>query len=129
MRLNYLSANQAGHVWTGYVQNCMFGNFPSEAWNISPAVAPDSGGGMKAGGYLGLDASGNLAWALPTDFTWTSYRAVFVMRRGGTVGSSVNLSCAFQSTVPVPADGNSYASGAPSISAPSTTLSIKLVAN
>ena len=129
VRLNYLSANEAGHVWTGYVQNCMFGNFPSEAWSISPSVAPDNGTGMKAGGYLGIDTANNLAWALPTDFTWSSYRALFVMKRGVSIGSSVNLTCKFQSTVPAPADGNTYASGAPSISNPSTSLSLKLVAN
>ncbi len=129
VRLNYLSATEAGHVWTGYVQDCMFGNFPSEAWNISPAVAPDGGGGMKAGGYLGLDASNKLAWALPVDFTWTGYRALFVMPRAATAGSSVNLGCKFQSTVPAPTDGNTYASGAPSISNPTTNVSLKLVAN
>jgi hypothetical protein len=129
VRINYLSANEAGHVWTGYVPNCMFGNFPSEAWNISPAVAPDGGNGMKAGGYFGLDASNNLAWALPVDFTWTGYRALFVMQRAAVAGSSVNLACKFQSTVPAPADGNTYASGAPSISNPTTNVSLKLVAN
>jgi hypothetical protein len=129
VRLNYLSANEAGHVWTGYVGGCMFGNFPSEAWNISPALAPNGGNGMKAGGYLGLDASNTLAWALPVDFTWSGYRALFEMPRATATGSSVNLKCQLQSTVPIPADGNTYASGVPPMPDPTTNVSLTLVAN
>jgi|GEM_PF-3500156 len=129
VRMNYVSSDEAGHVWTGDIPNCMFGNFANEAWNISPDVAPDGGSGMKAGGYLGLDATNHLAWALSTDFTWLDYRGLFMMKRAAAIGNAVDLTCEFASTVPAPADGNTYASGAPSISIRTTSLSLKLVAN
>jgi len=72
-------------------------------------------------GYQGLDAAGNLGWAVASDTTWTTYTAELRMTRLSTIGATTTLYCKTRSTNPAPA-GGSYASGAPNIAIPANAL-------
>ena len=64
--------------------------------------------------YLGLDAGGNLGWAVPTTSSWTGYSAVLRMAEASNAGGSTTLYCQNVSSDPAPS-GGSFASGAPNI--------------
>ena len=101
---------------------------PSQAWAADPAKStPGTGTNFRAGGYLGIDSSGTLCWAIPQDYSYQSYIGICEMKVVSTQGGSTSLQCANMATVPPPTSGNTYASGCPSIT-PSSTVSLKLVA-
>jgi hypothetical protein len=79
---------------------------PKGAW-ASPPI------GATIGGWLGTDANNLLAWAQPKTNTYQEYTAYYVMTDVATLGQGVNLKCKATSTPPPPADGKTYASGAP----------------
>jgi hypothetical protein len=64
--------------------------------------------------YLGLDAAGNIAWAMGTDLSYTAYAAELQMARVSTIGGTTTLYCKAISADPAPS-GGSFASGAPGI--------------
>jgi hypothetical protein len=64
--------------------------------------------------YMGLDASGNVSWAMGTDLSYTAYAAELQMARVSTIGGTTTLYCKGISADPAPA-GGSFASGAPGI--------------
>jgi hypothetical protein len=72
-------------------------------------------------GYQGLDAAGNLGWAISTDPTWATYSAELKMARVSSLGGTTTLYCKTRSTNPAPA-GGSYASGAPTIATAANSL-------
>jgi len=101
---------------------------PSQAWNVSPASSPvNPANGFRAGGYLGLDASGVLCWALPADYTYAEYSAICRMPVATAVGDSTTLSCQHVTNVPAPVSGDTYASGCPTI-IPDVQRTLTLVA-
>ena len=64
--------------------------------------------------YMGLDAAGNVSWAMGTDLSYTAYAAELQMARVPTVGGTTTLYCKGISADPKPT-GGSFASGAPGI--------------
>jgi len=101
---------------------------PSQAWNVSPASSPvNPANGFRAGGYLGLDASGVLCWALPADYTYAQYSAICEMSVAAAIGDSTTLSCQHVTSVPAPISGDTYASGCPTIT-PDVQRTLTLVA-
>ena len=98
---------------------------PSESFAANPARF--SGDKFKPGGYLGIDASGTACWALPTDFTWTTYSQLCEMKVPANVGDTTTLRCQHMMSVPAPASGDTYASGCPAIT-PDVTETVTLVA-
>ncbi|MDB4908212.1 MAG: hypothetical protein JWO05_2996 [Gemmatimonadetes bacterium] len=80
------------------------------------------------GGWLGRDASGVLAWALPTGAVFSTYSAFYTMQEQTVIGQSTVLRCKATATPPAPADGKTYASGAPAMPAPDKTTTLVLVA-
>lgn len=95
---------------------------PKAAW-ASPPVA-----GMKRGGWLGKDATNTIAWAMSASDTWTAYTAYYVMAEQTVIGQSTVLNCKVTSSPPPPADGKTYASGAPALSAPDKSVTLRLIA-
>jgi len=93
---------------------------PKGAWASAPI-------GQKVGGWLGRDASGVLAWALPTSDTYSTYAAYFVMPEATTVGQTTVQKCQATSSPPPPADGKTYSSGAPSMAFPTTSTTLTLL--
>lgn len=100
---------------------------PSQAYNVDPAKAPANGTSNKAGGYLGIDGSNTMCWAMPTDSTYTAYTRVCKMPIVSP-GSTTTVSCQTGSTAPAPTSGDTYASGCPTIT-PNETLNVTLIAN
>jgi hypothetical protein len=84
VRLFYAPPPQPTFVWHVV-------NGPSESFAANPAKY--TGSGFKPGGYLGLDASGTACWALPTDFSWTSYSQLCEMKVPANVGGTATLQC------------------------------------
>lgn len=82
---------------------------------------------MGYGGYLGLDPSGVLGWALPGDDDWTSYIALLSMPQKSTLGETTTLSCKSTSTDPDP-PGGTFSSAAPNTSGAETSVPLELVA-
>jgi hypothetical protein len=80
------------------------------------------------GGWLGRDASHILAWAVPQTTSFSTYGAYFVMAEPTAIGQTTTLKCKATASPPPPADGKTYASGAPSISSPDATVTLILVA-
>ena len=80
------------------------------------------------GGWLGKDANGNIAFALPTTGTFTTYLAYYVMADQASIGQTTTLNCKISSDPPAPADGKTYASGAPTITAPDKSVTLRLIA-
>lgn len=95
---------------------------PKAAWASPPAA------GMKRGGWLGRDADNTIAWAMSASDTWTSYTAYYVMAEPSVIGQSTVLHCKVTTTPPPPADGKTYASGAPSLPAPDKSVTLRLIA-
>ena len=87
-----------------------------------------SSGAFNGRGYLGLDTTNTLGWALPTDNSFASYSSEFSMAQVITLGGSTTLKCKQISTDPAPAGGN-FSSGAPAISSPDYAAGFVLVAN
>lgn len=101
---------------------------PSQAWSVDPATSPvEPTGGFRAGGYLGLDASGMLCWALPVDYTYAQYSELCEMQIKTTIGETTTLSCQHMTSVPPPVSGDTYASGCPPIT-PDVQRTLPLVA-
>ncbi|HXL34180.1 MAG TPA: hypothetical protein VN953_04615 [Gemmatimonadales bacterium] len=127
------SGNEAGSVRVFYddagvprfVFNPTIG--PSEAWAVDPAKTPQNGSHFRPGGYLGLDASGTLCWALPTDFDYTAYAHLCAMPVVQALGSTTTLHCQSTATAPPPQSGDTYASGCPAVT-PDSTFALTLVA-
>lgn len=98
---------------SGFISGCHTGNTPSFAY----AASPNQYTGVKLGGFLGLDNTDLIAWALPQDNTWSSYAAIYTLERKSTIGSSALLKCKSQTTAPDPISGYTYSSGAPTFTA------------
>lgn len=93
---------------------------PKAAW----ATAPTS---RKTGGWLGEDASGVLAFALAASSDWTSYSSYYRMNGVSTIGQTTTLLCKATNAPPAPADGKTYASGAPAMTAPTSSVQLRLL--
>jgi hypothetical protein len=107
---------------------CPSGTGVSGAWNASPAVSPVwDADGRRAGGYLGRDGSGTIAWALPVDATYSVYDALMEMPEASSVGETSTISCQTLTSVPAPVSGDTYSSGAPPIT-PDFQKTVTLVA-
>jgi hypothetical protein len=95
---------------------------PKGAW-----ASPPIGGTINGfvGGWLGVDASNNLSWAQLGN-TYPQHTAYYVMANVSTIGASTTLNCKATTSPPEPADGKTYASGAPALPSPdvSTTLTL-----
>lgn len=94
---------------------------PKGAW-ASPPI------GSTIGGWLGKDANGTIAWALPTDASFATYSAYFTMAARTVVGQTTTLNCKATSSPPAPADGKTYAAGAPAMSGVTTSWTLRLLA-
>lgn len=95
---------------------------PKGAW----ATPPIAGG---IGGWLGTDANKNLAWALPAaSNSYSVYAAYFVMAERTVIGQTTVLKCKATASPPAPADGKTYASGAPSMPTPDKSVTLTLLA-
>jgi hypothetical protein len=92
------------------------------AWASPPAE------NSMIGGWLGKDATNTIAFALPATQQFTSYVAYYVMADQSTIGQSTTLHCKVTSSPPPPADGNTYASGAPALTGPDKSVALKLIA-
>lgn len=84
--------------------------------------------GAKTGGWLGKDANNVIAWALPTDSTWTTYAAYYIMPEQTVIGQTTSLKCKVMASPPPPADGKTYASGAPVMATSDKTVTLTLLA-
>ncbi|TMA43137.1 MAG: hypothetical protein E6J81_16455 [Deltaproteobacteria bacterium] len=97
--------------------------------NGTPSGCPiGTSGAFNGRGYLGLDTTNTLGWALPTDNSFSSYGTEFNMAQVTMLSGSTTLNCKQISTDPAPAGGN-FSSGAPVISSPDYTAGFVLVAN
>ena len=85
-------------------------------------------GAFSTKGYLGLDPTDTLGWALPTDSSFSSYSTEFSMAQVTTLGGSTTMNCQQIAADPAPAGGN-FSSGAPVISSPDYSAGFVLVAN
>jgi len=97
---------------------------PASAWNASPATSPIFSGNMRAGGFLGLDSSGTLCWAVPTDYTYGTYAQLRSIRPQSTIGSTTTLTIQQSPNVPAPTSGDTYASGCPALTGQQSTLTL-----
>ncbi len=108
-----------------FVWHVTLGN--SEAW----AADPPGGNGSRAGGYLGMDASGTICWAQTQSdaLLWpdTNYSMVCRMQHLTKLGDSTQIECLATNTAPLPTSGPTYASGCPSFT-PTTSTKVTLVA-
>jgi len=97
--------------------------------NGAPSGCPIvTSGAFRGKGYLGLDATNTLGWALPSDDSFSSYSSEFRMPQVTTLGGSTTLECKRISADPAPPGGN-FSSGAPIISSPDYAANFVLVAN
>jgi hypothetical protein len=94
---------------------------PKGAW-ASPPI------GATVGGWLGKDSNGVIAWALPADTTYTTYASYLTMEAKTDLGQTTTLNCKASASPPPPADGLTYASGAPTITSPDMTANLTLIA-
>ena len=94
---------------------------PKGAWATKPI-------GATIGGWLGKDAANVIAWALPTDTTYAVYSAYFTMPERTVIGQTTVLNCKVSTAPPAPADGKTYSSGAPAMSSPTTSTTLRLLA-
>jgi hypothetical protein len=97
---------------------------PSEAWDASPTAGAVS---FTIGGYVGLDATRTLCWALPADFTYAQYAFLRSIVPPAAVGGTTVLKSKAVTTVPAPASGATYASGCPAFT-PDQQTTLTLVA-
>ena len=93
---------------------------PKGAW-ASPPI------GATIGGWLGTDANHDLAWAQPATNTYAEYTAYYVMTDPSTIGQTAMLKCKATAAPPPPADGQTYASGAPAMPTPDVTTALTLL--
>jgi hypothetical protein len=117
IRLVYNSASTPIDVWSPVIG-------PSEAWNASPTAGAAS---FTIGGYLGLDASGTLCWALPTTFTYSQYAYLKAMKPATAIGGTTVLKSKAVTSAPAPTSGATYASGCPAFT-PDSQTTLTLVA-
>lgn len=97
--------------------------------NGAPSSCPfTTSGAFDGKGYLGLDATGTLGWALPADDSFSSYSTEFRMPQVTTLGGTTTLECERVSVDPAPPGGN-FSSGAPVIASPDYAAGFVLVAN
>jgi len=121
MRVFYANPPQPSYVFSPFPDG------PSQAFNISPAKSP-SFGGQRAGGYLGVDGSGVLCFALPKDnFSYTQYSIVRRMSLVSTLGASTVVTGQHILNAPAPISGDTYSSGCPTI-VPDESYTVYLVA-
>jgi hypothetical protein len=97
-----------------------------EAFATSPGELDKEGQTM--GGYLGLDDSGTVCFALPKDPAYTEYQAIFAMPEVSEIGGTTTLSCEVTSAVPEPVSGPNWSSGCPEIT-PTAEGELRLLAN
>jgi len=117
IRVVYNAASTPIDVWSPVIG-------PSEAWNASPtAGAPQ----FTIGGYLGLDASGTLCWALPATYTYAQYAYLKSMKPAAAIGGTTVLKSKAATTAPAPVSGTTYASGCPAFT-PDQQTTLTLVA-
>ena len=98
----------------------------SEAFAASPGELNKDGQTM--GGYLGLDDTGTLCFALPKDPAYLEYQAIYRMPEVALVGAQTTLSCEVSSTAPAPESGPTWSSGCPEIT-PTGEGILSLLAN
>lgn len=104
---------------------CIGENTRMEAFNTSPGELNREGQTM--GGYLGLDDTGTICFALPENPAYTEYQAIFRMPEVTELGESTTLSCEVSSTAPAPVSGPNWSSGCPEI-APTAQGALRLAA-
>jgi hypothetical protein len=108
IRLFYANPPQPSYVFAPIVG-------PSQAFNMSPAKSPTFNG-QRAGGYLGIDGSGVLCFALPKDnYSYAQYNVVRRMPIVSTIGASTVVTGQRMLNAPAPISGDTYASGCPTI--------------
>lgn len=126
--VNYSSTTPL-HVTTN---SCVTSTGPNEAWNVSPLTAPVQDlqdQSLRAGGYLGLDGL-NLAWALPSDYTYSTYLTYLTLGKQAVLGAASTLKCQLTATPPTPTDAQSYTSGGDTvIAAPDKSVNLSLIAH
>lgn len=98
---------------------------PLNVW-AAPPSRPGSEGSF-IGGYLGRDADGVLAWAMLGN-TFPELVSYNVMPEATTSGETTVLNCKATDAPPEPADGQTYASGAPEMPSPDLTRTLTLIA-
>lgn len=92
--------------------------FNGQPANCSP-LSPGFVNNRK--GYVGLDPSGNIAWAMATDASFATYSAELRLARVSSIGAATTLYCKNRTGDPAPL-GGSYASGAPNIAQSANSL-------
>lgn len=101
-------------------RTCGGGSGLAPAWSSPPI-------GGTIGGWLGKDAAGTVAYAVPFDNTYAAYVAYMVMADTDTVGATVSLNCKATASVPPPADNKTYGSGAPAMPSPDVMTPLTLL--
>jgi hypothetical protein len=99
---------------------CGVDNDPKAAWASPPL--------NDIGGWLGRDVTGNLGWAVPISTYSAGYGAYFEMVDQTVIGQSTILKCKASGSPPAPADGKTYASGAPAMPTPDGSITLTLLA-
>lgn len=103
------------------------GEIYDSAWPAAPSNCSVNGGCFGRGGYLGVDASGVMTWAMPADqWAYASYALVAQMKLPTTVGATTTLDYVCTQTVPMPANGTTYTT-APDLTALGTVQTIGLM--
>ncbi len=102
---------------------------PSQSYSVDPSTAPWNALEFKAGGYLGVDDTDTMCWAMPSnDPTWTVY-ALLCRMALTTAGGTTTIECQNTTTVPAPTSGTTYASGCPTLSQVDASMTVHLIAN
>ncbi len=100
---------------------------PNGTQNNCPPIGPD-GAFNNHQGYLGLDGTNTLGWAVPVDQNYTTWASEFSMPQQTMIGQSSTLKCLTITSDPAPA-GGTFASGAPAIGGATYSSTMKLMAN
>jgi hypothetical protein len=116
-------------TYTGGVEPCLPPGVPGGAMSASPESSPEAGDGGRAGGYLGMDASDTICWALATTAEYTTYASLWSMPQAADVGATTTLTCLATETVPAPTSGDTYTSGCPAIDTPTNQVTVTLLAD
>jgi len=98
---------------------------PSEAWNATPTPGAAQ---FTIGGYLGLDATGTICWALPATYTYSQYAYLKSMKPATAIGGTTVLKTKATTSAPAPTSGATYASGCPAFT-PDAQTTLTLVAH
>lgn len=96
-----------------FMTPAMFASNGGAAYAIDPA----GGTGARAGGYLGEDSTNTICWAGATDFTWSTYDAIYSLPTATTLSQEVVLKKHNTSTAPAPGSNGTYSSGCPTFTA------------